>query len=267
MTIKTIIKDGRTFRFDVQQEDDLDHPHPWNAEEGHGPVSEWSSRKKKPGEWVLEVDGRQRRFYDFSAAVEIAKRDGWGLPEEELADWIRSRDGDRPSKAMIARRAVEKDFDHLKAFCDDEWTYMGVIVTLLDGEDDTPTKVSAMRWGLETSVPNIVDDTAQELVDELVAGFGTSWGYVPKMVPVEFPNGIKPPLPEEIQDLHDAIHLLQEQKDHIGRECSKFEDRMGDLQVSNGKLHDANNTLRRENEALKYDVKGYRRQLGLSNDQ
>lgn len=238
MTIKTIIKDGRTFRFDVQQEDDLDHPHPWNAEEGHGPVSEWSSRKKKPGEWVLEVDGSQRRFYDAQEATKIAKRDGWGLPEEELADWIRSRDGNRPTKAMIAKRAVEKDFKHLKAFCDNEWTYVGVIVTLLDGEDDTPTKVRDMAWGLETCVPNIVDDAAQELVDELVAGFGTTWGYVPQMVPVEFPNGVKPDLPQEIQDLHDSIHLLQEEKDSAGRLCSQFEDRMGELQIENGKLRD-----------------------------
>lgn len=150
---------------------------------------------------MLEVDGGQRRFYDAQEATKIAKRDGWGLPEEELEGWIRGRDGVRPTKAMIARRAVEKDFDHLKAFCDDEWTYVGVIVTLLDGEDDTPTKVSAMRWGLETCVPNIFDDTAQELVDELVAGFGTSWGYVPQMVPVEFPNGVKPDLQPEIKDL------------------------------------------------------------------
>lgn len=266
MTIKTIIKDGRTFRFDVQQEPDLDRPHPWNAEEGHGPVSEWSSRKKKPGEWVLEVDGCQRRFYDAQEATKIAKRDGWGIGPTEIHAFVTEHERE-PTRKEIIGIAVKKDFEHLKAFCDNEWTYMGVIVTLLDGEDDTPTKVSAMAWGLETCVEDVVEDTAQELAEQLVAGFGTAWGYVPQMVPVEFPNGVKPELPPEVQDLHDAIHLLQEEKDHIGRECSKFEDRMGELQISNGKLHDANNTLRRENEALKYDVKGYRSQLGLSNDQ
>ena len=75
----------------------------------------------------------------------------------------------------------------------------------------------------------------------------------------------KGPSPEQvIEELREALHILEEDRDRAGKLCSQFEDAMGDLQIQNGKLHDANRELRRENEALKYDVKEYRRQLGLN---
>lgn len=73
------------------------------------------------------------------------------------------------------------------------------------------------------------------------------------------------PSPEQvIEELREAIHILEEDRDRASKLCSQFEDAMGDLQIQNGKLQDANRELRRENEALKYDVKEYRRQLSFN---
>ena len=226
----------RTLTFRVTTEDDTDSGRPWENSEGHGVVSEWVSRDKRPGEWILNQDRGSHRFFDFAETMKIAKRDGWGLPKEEMEAWIAERHGCLPSKAMIAERAVKKNFDYLKGWCEGEWRYIGVIVTLLD-DDGEDTNISQSLWCVE-DVGDYKGEVAQQLAEELASGFGTAWGYVPKMVPVEFPNGVKPDLPQEIQDLHDSIHLLQEEKDSAGRLCSQFEDRMGELQIENGKLRD-----------------------------
>lgn len=65
------------------------------------------------------------------------------------------------------------------------------------------------------------------------------------------------------QDHQEEMALLQQDRDKVARMCVEFEDALGETQVSNGKLHQANAALRRENEALRYDVAQYRRQLGL----
>jgi hypothetical protein len=64
---------GARFRF--RTEWDSDTGAPWEAHDGHGPVSEWTSRDKRPGERVLCADRGSHRFYDFAGAVRIAKAD------------------------------------------------------------------------------------------------------------------------------------------------------------------------------------------------
>lgn len=53
---------------------------PWEECEGHGPVSEWTTRDKAPGELVLCEDRGYKRFYDYQAAVKLAKHDRWNSP-------------------------------------------------------------------------------------------------------------------------------------------------------------------------------------------
>jgi regulator of replication initiation timing len=45
-------------------------------------------------------------------------------------------------------------------------------------------------------------------------------------------------LREELTDLGEELQLTAEERDHAKRNSSAFEDRMGDLQVENGKLRD-----------------------------
>lgn len=231
------IKSGNTtLTFRVKVEDDLDHAEPWKNSEGHGVVSEWTGRDKKPGEWVLKESRGDKRYYDMAATIKLAKRDGWGLNPEAKAV-LAKRLGREPTKGEIVEAAVKDDFEYLRGWCNDEWRYVGVIVTLLDDDGDK-TEIDNSLWGVEDYDVEHLEEVAQELAEEIARGHDTEWAIVPKMTMVKLVDGQMPDLPQAIQDLHDAIQLLQEQSEHRGRECSKFEDRMGELQVENGKLKD-----------------------------
>lgn len=100
--------------------DDWNGP-PWEDEDGHGPVSDWTDRPKRPGERVLHQDRGRRRYYDFQAAVEAARKEGWDSPP--------LRTGTPGEQAV---RAVESDFRYLKEWCDDDWQYVFVRVEVED---------------------------------------------------------------------------------------------------------------------------------------
>lgn len=108
---------------------DRDHGLPWKEEEGHGPVSEWVTRDKGPGERVLCEDRRSKLYYDFAAAMKMAKRDGWGISEERKAA-LEKQEGVILTKAGIAALAVEADFDLLRRWCNNDWQYIVLYVTL-----------------------------------------------------------------------------------------------------------------------------------------
>ncbi len=107
--------------------DDIMGP-PWEEHDGHGPVSEWTTRDKRPGEWVLSVDGPHKRYYDAEMAQAIARRYGWGF--EGCAE-------SGLTKRQIAAEAVRRDFRYLKAWCDDEWCWLEYDMTIYgpDGQE------------------------------------------------------------------------------------------------------------------------------------
>lgn len=92
---------------------------PWENSDGHGPVSDWTTRAKRPGERVLCDDRSHKRFYDFAAAVEQAKRENWGAPPYEI--------GTKGEKAV---RAANADFEFLRGWCTNQWHYLVVDLTL-----------------------------------------------------------------------------------------------------------------------------------------
>ena len=113
--------DGRRFAWWV--EPDAGGGAPWDNEDGHGPVSEWTRRGKRPGEMVLVSDRHSRRFYDFAEAVRIARAEGWDAPP-----YGEGTAGQRAHRAALA------DFRRLRDWCEGRWSYVGVCVqeALLD---------------------------------------------------------------------------------------------------------------------------------------
>lgn len=105
--------DGYTVRVRVQYDECLREP--WTEEDGHGSVSEWERRDKRPGELTLSEDHGSKLFYDFAEAVKIARRDGWDSPPYKTGT-----PGER------AHRAAMADFEHLRAWCRNEWHYIVV---------------------------------------------------------------------------------------------------------------------------------------------
>lgn len=114
--------EGKTFHVEVM-DDDCCEP-PWECNYGHGPVSDWTRRDKKAGEWVLSVDHGMRRYYDFSEAMRMAKKVPWD-----------TEPGGVGTKGERALRAVTADFEYLRRWCNDDWNYVTLHVILF-GEVD-----------------------------------------------------------------------------------------------------------------------------------
>lgn len=125
----TIEIDGRDFAVTIDR-DDIGEP--WEWEDGHGPVSDWTMRDKAPGEMVLAEDRGFRRYYDFAEACVIARRDGWGSPN----------DAGMTARQKAAKAALA-DYEYLRAWCNDDWQYSVVTV------EDTVTGFYECLGGVE----------------------------------------------------------------------------------------------------------------------
>lgn len=139
---------------------------PWDIECGHGPVSEWTTRAKKPGERVLCSDGRgrsrngSRRYYDWAEAISIAKRDGWDAPPYGEG-----------TKGQRAARAAEADFKRLRGWCEGDWEYVGVVVSVEQDGEEIELHAASL-WGIESDCRDYLREVANELFDEVAENYG-----------------------------------------------------------------------------------------------
>lgn len=156
----TFIHNGALFT--LATEHDLDMGRPWEEHDGHGVIrtidgparNEYGESAKRPGERVLFSDRWESALYDVPASLAKAREEKWGPTPEE---------------------AVEEDYRHLKAWCDDEWHWMGVIVTLTIGKHTYRQSV----WGIESDVEDdYIMQTARELADAVLAE-ASEWKVCP----------------------------------------------------------------------------------------
>jgi len=152
---ETVTEIELTVTATIQQ--DFHAESPWDASDGHGAVSDWTKRAKQPGELVLADHRGYKRFYDFAGACRTALADGWNAAPYEIP-------GETPRQR--AARAARADFEFLRGWCNDEWHYCGVIVSIArDGEE----LASASLWGIESNAGDYLADTAEELAAEAMA--------------------------------------------------------------------------------------------------
>lgn len=164
-----MLYDGDTFehagcKFRFRTEHDDSHGAPWEEEDGHGPVSEYKYWRegqgvkppKRAGERILFWDRGTYRTYDVQVAMTVAKADGWD------AEPYGGTAGER------AARAVAADFKRLSDWCNDLWSYVGVIVELLDDNGDTMGETASL-WGIESDCHEYLEEVAHELADEIIA--------------------------------------------------------------------------------------------------
>ena len=152
--MNTITIDNQSFT--VAWSPDLDMGPPWEENDGHGPVSELTRRSKRPGEMVLCSDRGYKRFYDFRAAVKIAKREGWG---------VGGGIGPGRTAGERAHNAAMADFEYLRSWCADDWQYQTVSVTPLDS-DGEPDNSEVMYLGGCAGDEDYLMSVAQELAEE-----------------------------------------------------------------------------------------------------
>lgn len=149
----------------VTTEPDCDLGAPWEEHDGHGVVSDWTRRDKKPGEVVIASDRGSHRFYDVAETMRLAKRDGWGLGAGDLAAF-EARIGRKATRKMIVAEAVRRDCERMRQWCNDIWHWCGVIVSQL-GEDGGETGEHRSLWGIESDDYAYHDEVAHELAEEM----------------------------------------------------------------------------------------------------
>jgi hypothetical protein len=152
----TFEHEGLTFTVRLQPDESMGPP--WEEHDGHGPVSEWTTRGKRPGELVLSRDnwGRSKRYYDFAAACRMARAEGWDAKPYNTG---------HETKRQQAAKAAMADFKRLQAWCEDHWCWCGVIITC----EDLPGEPSASLWGIESDAGDYFREVAEELADEIIA--------------------------------------------------------------------------------------------------
>lgn len=158
---KSIEFDGFIFEMKVERDDDMGPP--WKEHDGHGPVSNWRPKEsKRPGERIISRDGNSCRFYDWEKAIEIAKKDGWDAPPYG---------GKAGAKAA---RAVEADFRNLKAWCDDEWHWVGVVISVERAGLELCENAASL-WGIDSESDDYHLEAANELLDEAIDEARKAW--------------------------------------------------------------------------------------------
>lgn len=134
---------------------------PWREHDGHGSVTGWTRDAKRSYEMLLNDDRGSKRYYNFKAAVKLAKLEGWNTKPYTFK-----------TAGEQAHAAAMADFKHLKAWCNDDWWWSFVEVVLLDSEGEELTAYSESLGGVEDGHGNCriyAIQCAQELAGELVA--------------------------------------------------------------------------------------------------
>jgi hypothetical protein len=159
----TIELNSRTYRIDTP--DDQDMGAPWNEHDGHGIVSDWVTRDKHAGEWLLSSDRHSKRFYDHAATMKKAKAEGWGLGADRLAT-LTAKLGRTPTKGEITAESVRFDFEYLSGWANDNWHWCGVVVTDITDDKDAPIDYTFALWGIGSEDDDFIEETAQDLAEQ-----------------------------------------------------------------------------------------------------
>lgn len=130
--------------------DDTDPP--WENSD-YMPVSEWTTRAKRPGEMVIATDRSYKRYYDFQEACRVLR--AGDLSHKHAAD-----------AAMFG-------YNRLRQWCDGYWCYVGIQVVLCDDVGDEIEGESEILGGIESDDKDYIMQTAHELAREILARLET----------------------------------------------------------------------------------------------
>ena len=154
------IPSGESFRVEIVHDDGMGMP--WNEFDGHGVVSDWDRRPKKPGEVILTGDRREAIFYDVQASTAIALRDGWCASTVD-AELLRVGS---ISKREAAHRAVLADIVYCRKWATGESYFVGVVVTPLDIHGNEMKHRAESLWGIESNDREYIREVAFDLINQ-----------------------------------------------------------------------------------------------------
>lgn len=157
---------GFRFRLDVSPDYGIDPP--WEHEDGHGPVRRVREKSdKRPGERVLLADRYGFLLYDWQEAMAAARRDGWGLTSEGRAK-LAARLGREPTAGEVCEESVARDFEYLRRWCNDDWWWICLRVTLLDVEGEPVDDYTEYLGGVESDAEDYAKECARDVAAQIV---------------------------------------------------------------------------------------------------
>ena len=155
----------KTFLAEIYTDNDTGAP--WENSDCHGIVTDWETRSKLPGEWVLCEDRRARRFYDAQETMKKARAEAWGLDAPVLVKLCETL-GRPATRGEIIAASVRADFEFLRGWCNGEWQYVGVCVRALDDDGEAIGEpFDHALWGIESSNADYIREVAIELASEI----------------------------------------------------------------------------------------------------
>jgi hypothetical protein len=149
------------FTFKLETRHDPQAGPPWEECDGHGPVREaevdddGEAATLRDGELSLCWHEHGPYVYDVEGALEQALEEDWG-PRVE---------GETPFQRAV--RTVRADFEYLRGWATDEWSYCTVFVTLLDKQGHD-TSLRDSFGGIEDNDGAYIHDAARGLADDLL---------------------------------------------------------------------------------------------------
>ena len=153
--------DGKQFRAFIERDDDSGTP--WDREDGHVDASEWERRNKRPSEVIINDDRGSRRFACMRDAMAKATHEGWGLSDEHMQT-LSEKLKRKPTKREVTAEAVRLDIERMRAWCNNEWEYVGVCVCLLDSDGEAiGNKYAAACWGIESDSDDYLREIARDM--------------------------------------------------------------------------------------------------------
>lgn len=155
----TLQQGAWTFTCTMESDDDSDAP--WDREEGHGPVHQrrrWEDGSGNPIKEPGELHLGNGWFYDYQEACRIARRDGWDAKPYNTG---------QETKRQQAAKAARADYERLRDWCNDEWSYVGFIVRLKHAVTGVELASSSL-WGIESDCGSYGDTVCAELMEQCI---------------------------------------------------------------------------------------------------
>lgn len=148
------------WKIKVEFQYDNDSGPPWENCDGVGVIEE-SRYRGRPGEygeyddWILNSDYGWYHYYDWKATLPEAIRDGWNTKPYHFAN--------KREQAMAAMRST---CDYLREWCNNDWWYVGMIVTLLDQNDEELQEDAC--WGFESESMDYLCSEARDWAAHMI---------------------------------------------------------------------------------------------------
>jgi len=155
----TVEAEGFTLKLTV--EDDDTGRKPWQDDDGAGIVTGWIDPAKAPKGAVQINHDRDGtcRFYDVLASREKAKREGWvnslGLTALQLERRI--------------NKLVMNDCARMKAWCEDDWSYIGLVINASREGVQLTGEYEIALWGIESDAGDYLEEVANDLAGQAIS--------------------------------------------------------------------------------------------------